>query len=146
MFRTRILRHLWRIKKRFTELWMKKRLFMSLRILPQNGTLNTRKIRSHGGLIGRSYPPISSIRSRSERSSAPLMQSRISTAGCVRLPKAKQYFRTMTAFYKCFISPKWILPENGPAGAEIGVKFIRNRKFSLRTDCRSSRNPGTCQG
>ena len=70
--------------KRFTEPWMRKRHFMSLRILPQNGMLNTRKFRYLGEHTGRSFPPISSIRSRSERSSTPLIQSRISIDSCVR--------------------------------------------------------------
>ena len=49
-----------------------------------NGTLNTPKFQSHGGHTGRSFPHISSIRSRLERSSIPLMQLRISIDSCVR--------------------------------------------------------------
>ena len=66
------------------------------------------------------------------------------SAGEVEIGKA--VFPNDDSLLKMLYLPKWILPENGPADAVNGAKFIRNWKFSLRTGYRSSRKPVACQG
>ena len=67
MFRTRILNHLWQIRRGFTVQLMKKLPFMNLNNSAKSGILNTLRFRFLGRHTGLNHLHISSILNRLER-------------------------------------------------------------------------------
>ena len=68
-------------------------------------------------------------------------QSKDSTASSGKWPKARRFFRRMTAFWKCCIWRLWTLPRNGQDTDRIGDRSIPSLKFILKNVWQD----GTCK-